>query len=64
MTGFFEIFNPGARHVREQRDAEKMLFIDTRTAGSGPAPLDLDSGKVTIQLPPPDAENEADAAEG
>ncbi|WP_298133505.1 DUF6191 domain-containing protein [Micropruina sp.] len=64
MSDFFQLFNPGARHVQQQRDLEKMLVVDYRKGGWGPKPLDLESGKVTIVMPnrlpeTPDAEAEA-----
>lgn len=52
MSDFFEIFNPGLRHTREQLDAEKMLVVDAEAGGSGPKPLDLDSGSVVLRMPP------------
>ena len=51
MSDFFEIFNPGLRHTREQLDAEKMLVVDADKGGSGPKPLDLDSGSVVLRMP-------------
>lgn len=52
MTGFFEIFEPGMRHQREQKDLEKILIVEADKGGSGPIPLDLDSGSVTLRVPP------------
>lgn len=52
MSDFFEIFNPGLRHIREQRDREKMLIVEADRGGAGPEPLDLDSGSVVLRLPP------------
>lgn len=52
MSDFFEIFNPGARHQREQKDLEKILIVEADKGGSGPTPLDLDSGSVTLRVPP------------
>ena len=51
MTGFFEVFNPGYRHLQEQRDLEKVLVVDQKKGGSGPKPLDLESGKVELRMP-------------
>lgn len=51
MSDFFEIFNPGLRHQRQQLDTEKMLVVTDAQGGSGPQPLDLDSGEVVLQLP-------------
>lgn len=51
MSDFFEIFNPGLRHTREQLDTEKMLVVEADQGGSGPDPLDLDSGSVVLRMP-------------
>jgi hypothetical protein len=51
MSDFFELFNPGLRHTREQRDLEKMLVVDADKGGSGPKPLDLESGTVVLRMP-------------
>lgn len=51
MTGFIEIFEPSTRHLREQRDLEKILIIEQDKGGSGPKPLDIDSGSVEIVMP-------------
>jgi len=51
MSDFFEIFNPGLRFTREQSDAEKMLVVRTDQGGTGPRPLDLDSGAVVLRMP-------------
>ncbi len=51
MSDFFEIFNPGLRHTREQLDTEKMLVVEADKGGSGPKPLDLDSGSVVLRMP-------------
>ncbi len=48
MTNFFEIFNPGAKHAREQKDFENTLVVDYKKSGPGQKPLDLESGKVEI----------------
>ena len=53
MTGFFEIFEPGLRHLREQKDLEKILIVEADKGGSGPEPLDLESGSVVLRVPPP-----------
>ena len=51
MTGFFEIFEPGLRHLREQRDLDKILVVENDQGGTGPQPLDLDSGRVVLRPP-------------
>ncbi len=50
MSDFFSLFNPGLRHTREELDREKMLVVDAAKGGTGPKPLDLDSGTVVLQL--------------
>lgn len=51
MTDFFEIFQPGFRHQREQQDLDKILVVEGKLGGTGPRPLDLESGAVTIVMP-------------
>jgi len=48
---FFEIFNPGERFQREQRDLEKSLILTDAQGGEGPQPLDLESGSVVLRVP-------------
>ena len=64
MSNFFEIFNPGERYMREQLETEKLLVVQDAQGGSGPDPLDLDSGSVVLRMPPrpedvPDVEDAA-----
>jgi len=51
MSEFFQIFQPGLRHQEQQRDLEKILVVDQDAGASGPKPLDLDSGSVTVRMP-------------
>ena len=41
------------RYKREQDDLEKILLVEADKGGSGPEPLDLDSGSVVLRLPRP-----------
>lgn len=50
MTEFIELFAPGMRHAREQRDLDKVLIVEQKKGGAGPEPLDLESGAVNIVL--------------
>jgi len=50
MTGFFEIFNPGMRHTREQKDFDKVAVVPTRKGGRGPLRIDLDAGTVVLPM--------------
>ncbi len=49
MTEFINAVMPGARYWQEQRQAEKMLIVEARQAGSGPDPLDLDAGLMVLR---------------
>lgn len=51
MSDFFQIFNPGLRFTREQLDTEKMLVVENDQGGTGPRPLDLESGSVVLRVP-------------
>ena len=51
MSDFFEIFNPGQRYTRQQLETEKLLVVQDAQGGSGPDPLDLDSGSVVLRMP-------------
>jgi len=51
MSDFFEIFNPGQRYTREQLETEKLLVVQDAQGGTGPDPLDLDSGSVVLRMP-------------
>lgn len=50
MSNLFEIFDPGLRHAREQLDVEKMLIVESEQGGTGPQPLDLESGTVVLRV--------------
>lgn len=51
MGTFFEIFDPGLRHWREQQDLDKVLVQTDDEGADGPRPLDLASGSVTLRMP-------------
>ena len=51
VSDFFELFNPGVRHARQQRDLENTLIVEYEKGAWGPKPHDLESGQVTIKLP-------------
>jgi hypothetical protein len=51
VSDFLEIFQPGLRYKREQEDLEKVLVVEADKGGSGPRPLDLESGSVVLRLP-------------
>ena len=58
---FLEIFQPGLKHLREERDRQKMLVFRPSHGAGAPIGIDLDAGNATIsvaspQLKPPQAE--------
>jgi len=65
---FLEIFQPGLRHLREERDRQKLMVARPPAADGGPPlGIDLDAGTATIPRPAPteprspaDVEPEAD----
>lgn len=50
MSDFLQIFQPGLRHWKEQQDLEKVFVVDNEAGGTGPRPLDLESGSVVIRV--------------
>lgn len=55
---FLEVFDPGLRHWREHKELQKVLVHRTDQAGSGPPPLDLDSGVIIVHRPQPPRESD------
>ena len=53
---FLEIFQPGLRHLREERDRQKTLVVRPSHGAGAPLGIDLDAGKATISLTPPQLE--------
>lgn len=49
MSDFLQIFQPGMQHQQQQRDLEKILVVTEDAGGTGPKPLDLDSGSVVLR---------------
>ena len=50
---FFEIFDPGARYLREEKDRQKMLVVQPEHGGGAPLGIDLDAGTAVIVIPSP-----------
>lgn len=44
----FEIFNPGDRHWRENKDFDKVHVFTTKKGGRGPMQVDLDEGSIVL----------------
>lgn len=51
MTDVLSIFHGGMEYVQRQRDLDKVLIIEADQGGTGPRPLDLDSGVVELIIP-------------
>ena len=47
---FLEVFQPGLKHVREERDRQKVLVVRPSHGGGAPMGVDLDAGKATISV--------------
>ena len=54
---FGEIFNPGLRHLREEKERQKMLVSKPTHGGGSPLGIDLEAGiaKITVRRPAPEA---------
>ena len=50
MTAFFELFQPGLRHLRKERDRQKMLVAQPTHGGGPPLGIDLDAGTARISI--------------
>jgi len=56
---FFEIFQPGLQHLREERDRRRMLVVRPDYGGGAPLGIDLDAGTAKISIPAPAAATDA-----
>lgn len=50
---FLEIFQPGLKYLREERDRRKIMVANPTHGGGPPLGIDLDAGtaKITISRP-------------
>jgi hypothetical protein len=48
---FLEIFQPGLKHLHEERDRQRMLVVRTSHGGGPPLGIDLDAGTASIVVP-------------
>ena len=55
---FFEIFQPGLRHLNDERARRTMLTSRPTHGGGAPLGIDLEAGiaKITVRRPAPTAE--------
>jgi Family of unknown function (DUF6191) len=56
---FSEIFQPGLRHLREERERQRLMVARPPAAGPAPLGIDLDAG--TAVLPAPTGRSPSDA---
>jgi hypothetical protein len=58
---FGEIFQPGLRHLREEKERQKMLVSKPTPGGGAPFGIDLEAGvaKITVRRPAPEPESAA-----
>jgi Family of unknown function (DUF6191) len=59
---FLEIFQPDLRHLREERDRQKILVVRPRAGEGPPLGIDLDAG--TARLAPPWQAASTDGTDG
>ena len=62
---FGEIVNPGLRHLREEKERQKMLVSKPTHGGGAPLGIDLEAGiaKITVRRPAPEPVEPEQAAE-
>jgi hypothetical protein len=48
---FLEIFQPGLRHLREERERQRLIVPRPPAAGPGGLGIDLDAGTAMIPAP-------------
>ncbi|WP_223005961.1 DUF6191 domain-containing protein [Streptomyces genisteinicus] len=53
MWGAFdEVFAPARRHTDDERRRLQLTRVDAADSDPGRGPVDLDSGTVTVRVPP------------
>lgn len=58
---FMEIFQPGLKFLRQERERQRMDVAYPKNGGNPPMEIDLDAGTATIVLRPPAAESVDDS---
>jgi Family of unknown function (DUF6191) len=51
-VSFFELFQPGLKHLREEKERQKMLVSKPTHGGGAPLGIDLDAGTAKITIRP------------
>jgi hypothetical protein len=49
---FFELFQPGLKYLREEKDRQKILVAQPSHGGGAPLGIDLDAGTAKIAIAP------------
>lgn len=49
---FFELFQPGLKYLREEKERQKMLVSKPTHGGGAPLGIDLDAGTAKITVAP------------
>jgi hypothetical protein len=49
---FFELFQPGLKYLREEKERQKMLVSKPTHGGGAPLGIDLDAGTAKITIRP------------
>jgi hypothetical protein len=48
---FLEIFQPGLKHLYEEKDRQRMLVVRPSHGGGPPLGIDLEAGTASIVVP-------------
>ena len=52
IVTFFELFQPGLKHLREEKERQRMLVSKPTHGGGAPLGIDLDAGTAKITITP------------
>jgi hypothetical protein len=55
-VSFLEIFRPDLKHLRQERDRQRMLVVRPSHGAGPPMGIDLDAGQATISFTRPQLE--------
>jgi hypothetical protein len=55
-VSFLEIFQPDLKHLRQERDRQRMLLVRPSNGAGPPMGIDLDAGQATISFTRPQLE--------
>ena len=50
LVSFFELFQPGLKYLREEKDRQKILVAKPSHGGGAPLGIDLDAGTAKITI--------------